>query len=125
MDFPYRILVVDDDPDMRAYLRLCLAAHYGLSTVIDDAADGLDALDVARAHAPDLIITDLAMPRLDGHGLCRAVRADAQLRTTPILLISGAERGPVGPVEGEADAFLSKPFNAQTLTRQLQPLLHR
>ncbi len=123
MGFPYRILVVDDDPDMRAYLRLCLVAQCGPGTVIDDAVDGLDALDVAHAHAPDLIITDLVMPRMDGQALCRAIRADARLGATPLLLISGADAPPDALAAGDADAFLSKPFNTAGLRLHTQRLL--
>ena len=123
MDFPYRILVVDDDPDMRAYLRICLTTCYGSATVVVDAVDGIDALERAHAHPPDLIITDLVMPRLDGYGLCHAVRADARLGTTPILVITGDERGPGASVEAGADDTLSKPFNIAGLRLHTEHLL--
>ena len=103
------ILVVDDDADMRLYLAGCLRALAG--GVVRQAADGAEALRMARAEAPDLIVTDLVMPGLGGAALCAALRADARTAGVRVLLVSGETRGPP-PC---ADAFLLKPFDAATL----------
>ena len=116
-----RILVADDDADMRLYLRSCLrtlsASGYG-SVRIHEAADGREALHLARALLPDLIISDLVMPGLDGEALCHALQADAQTAAIPFLLISGEATPPKG-----GEGFLPKPFNAARLRTEVLRLL--
>jgi CheY-like chemotaxis protein len=111
------ILVVDDDADMRLYVRGCLRAM-GIEHVLE-AADGREALHLAGGLSPDLIISDVVIPGLDGRALCRALKADIQTRSIPILLLSGETRGP--PTEG--DGFLAKPFNATQLGGEVRRLL--
>ncbi|RME62420.1 MAG: response regulator [Caldilineae bacterium] len=111
---PRRILVVDDDADMRLYLRSCLLS-YGLRDIIE-ASDGQEALALARALEPELVICDLLLPGLDGHALCRAMKADPALAGIPFVLISGETRAPPSC----ADGFLDKPFNAARLRLYLQ-----
>ncbi|MDX1487996.1 MAG: ATP-binding protein, partial [Acidiferrobacterales bacterium] len=79
-----RILWADDNADMREYVSRLLHERFDVEAV----ADGQAALEAARAHPPDLILSDVMMPRLDGFGLLRALRADPQLRETPIILLS-------------------------------------
>ena len=113
---PRTVLTVDDDADMRLYLRGCLRT-LGLSDVLE-AADGAEALEVAHTVRVDLVISDVFMPRLDGYGLCKSLKANAMHESIPILLISGeadAERlGSTG-----ADAFMTKPFNATMLEERI------
>ena len=80
------VLVADDDPDHRALarIRLTLAGF-----VVETASDGQEALEKARARVPDVIASDILMPRLDGLGLCMAVRRDAALQQVPVVLFSG------------------------------------
>jgi CheY-like chemotaxis protein len=111
------ILVVDDDADMRLYVRGCLRAM-SIERVLE-AADGREALHLARGLTPDLIISDVIMPGLDGLALCRALKADIGTRSIPILLLSGETRGP--PTEG--DGFLAKPFNATRLRAEVERLI--
>jgi CheY-like chemotaxis protein len=113
------ILVVDDDADMRLYVTGCLRAM-SLERVIE-AADGREALHLARGLSPDLIISDVVMPGLDGLALCRALKVDRATRIIPVLLLSGETRGP--PTAG--DGFLSKPFNATRLRAEVERLLVR
>lgn len=109
-----RVLVVDDNDDMRAYIgRILAAAGYQ----VDSAADGRDALLRARARRPDLVLSDVMMPHLDGFGLLAALRADPGLSTVPVLLVS-ARAGEEASVEGlgaGADDYLTKPFSAREL----------
>jgi CheY-like chemotaxis protein len=79
-----RLLVVDDNADMRSYLEHLLAPHYILRLV----NDGTSALEVARQWSPDLIISDVMMPGLDGFALLAALNADPQLHTIPVILLS-------------------------------------
>ena len=120
------ILVADDDADMRLYLRTCLRGQVAARVV--GAGDGVEALHLARALRPDLIVCDVVMPRLDGHGLCRALKADPALAAIPVLLISGEgfDQGQAdGEADGEADGFLEKPFDAARLWASVAALLTR
>lgn len=113
------ILVVDDDPDMRMYIRGCLRQVKPIQIL--EAHNGRQALSITREAQPDLIISDSVMPELDGEGLCREIRSDVNLARTPILLISGRTR----VVSDLADGFLGKPFNSHTLMTEISRLLDR
>jgi len=111
-DLP-RVLLADDNADLREYARRLLAEQCQVHVV----ADGQAAFEAARELRPDLIISDVMMPRLDGFGLIREVRADPQLRATPIILLS-ARAGEESRIEGldrGADDYLVKPFSAREL----------
>ncbi len=108
-----RILVVDDNADMRAYVADLLRDRYDVTT----ASDGLDALDHLRHDLPDLVVTDVMMPRLDGFGLLERMQADPRTTSIPVIMVS-ARAGEEGTVEGlEAGAadYLVKPFAAREL----------
>jgi signal transduction histidine kinase/CheY-like chemotaxis protein len=107
------VLVVDDNADMREYIRRLLAPHYEVLT----AADGEEALTSIRQQRPDLVLGDVMMPRLDGLGLVRQIRADATLADIPVVLLS-ARAGEEASVEGlqvGADDYLLKPFSSREL----------
>jgi signal transduction histidine kinase len=108
-----RVIVADDNSDMRAYVRELLESRYKVEAV----ADGQAALEAARRETPDLIVSDVMMPRMDGFGLLRALRADLQLRDVPTILLS-ARAGEEAVIEGldaMADDYLVKPFSAREL----------
>lgn len=116
-----RILLIDDNADLREYARRLLAELYEVEAVVDGEA----ALASARRRRPDLIVSDVMMPRLDGFGLLRALRADPELRTVPIILVS-ARAGEEARVEGlgsGADDYLVKPFSARELQVRAGALL--
>jgi PAS domain S-box-containing protein len=117
-----RILLADDNADMRDYVRrLLLRNGYQVETV----GDGLAALTSARARKPDLVLTDVMMPGLDGFGLLRELRADANLRSLPIILLS-ARAGEEARIEGMqagADDYLTKPFSAGELLARVESYL--
>jgi CheY-like chemotaxis protein len=117
---PPTVLIADDDVDMRLYLRSCLESRGSRFARVIEAADGRTALRLARSGVVDLLISDVVMPGLNGRALCDALRADAGLRSIPILLISGEDPAE-GP--GSADAFLAKPFNAHQLLAAVEGLL--
>ncbi len=108
------VLLADDNGDMRHYVkRLLRSAGYRVET----AANGEEALAAIRGAKPDLILSDVMMPKLDGFGLLRQVRRDPQLREIPVLLLS-ARAGEEARVEGirsGADDYLTKPFSAREL----------
>jgi signal transduction histidine kinase len=107
------VLVADDNADMLEYVRRLLATRYEVEAV----SDGQAALDAARARRPDLILTDVMMPRLDGFELLRAVRADGALRDVPVVLLSAraGEEAKVEGLEAGADDYLLKPFSTREL----------
>jgi two-component system KDP operon response regulator KdpE len=118
---PPLLLVVDDDPSIRQILSQELqAAGYGVVT----AHDGTDALDKWRESPPDVILTDLAMPRLDGFGLITAVRKDAK---TPIVVLSvrGGESDKVRALDLGADDYVTKPFSLAELLARVRTQLRR
>src|SRR5688572_5273287 len=80
-----KILAVDDSPSMRMLLRIALTEH---GYDVAEAEDGVAALDWLKANTPDMIITDINMPRMDGFGLIDAVRSDGRHRDRPILVLS-------------------------------------
>jgi two-component system chemotaxis response regulator CheY len=118
---PRTVLVVDDDDDMRLYLRSCLRGLAAPFDQVIEAADGLEALRLVRSGGVHLVITDVGLPGLDGHRLCRAIRDDTNLGHVSVLLISGD--GSLG--EGDADGFLFKPFNTHQLRAALERLVPR
>ena len=117
------VLLVDDHREMRAYLRACLAPDYQVL----EAADGAEGLAQAGALVPDLIITDVMMPVMDGHAFCRALRADDVLNHIPVIMLT-AKASPLSEVAGletGADDYLVKPFNAGALRARVERLIAR
>lgn len=115
---PRTVLLVDDDADMRLYLRSCLR---GLTSPFDrviEAADGLEALRLVRIGDVDLVISDVGLPGIDGRRLSRAIREDARLNHVLVLLVSGE----TATFDGVADGFLSKPFNSRQLAAAVDRL---
>jgi signal transduction histidine kinase len=108
-----RLLVVDDNADMRAYLQRLLRPFYQ----VELAADGKTALTLAREMPPDLIISDVMLPGLDGFTLLKELRADPTTARIPVLLLS-ARAGEEATLEGlaaGAEDYLVKPFSAREL----------
>ena len=107
------MLVADDNADMRDYVRRLLTDRYDVEIV----GNGVEALQAVRERRPDLLLSDVMMPALDGFRLLREIRADPQLSSLPIVLLS-ARAGDDAKVEGldaGADDYLTKPFSAQEL----------
>ncbi len=116
-----RVLVVDDNADMREYLQRILSSRYE----VEPLPDGRSALDRILDSPPDLVLTDVMMPGLDGFGLLAAIRADARARSVPVILLS-ARAGEEARIEGlnaGADDYLVKPFNARELLARVSSQL--
>ena len=116
-----RILVVDDEPQITRVLRASLSSS-GYEVLL--ARDGVEAFDLFRESAPDLVITDLFMPRMDGIELTRAIR---QLGDTPILILSVREQETmkVAALDEGADDYVTKPFSMQELLARVRAQLRK
>jgi PAS domain S-box-containing protein len=116
-----RILLADDNADLREYTRRLLGRLYEVEAV----GDGLAALNLARERAPDLVLTDVMMPGLDGFGLLRELRADERLKTVPVILISAraGEESVASGLQAGADDYLVKPFSARELLARVDAAL--
>jgi PAS domain S-box-containing protein len=106
-------LLADDNADMREYIRRLLSQRYDVEAV----SDGRAALGRARERTPNLVLTDVMMPNLDGFGLLRELRADPGTRSIPIILLSArtGEEARIEGLEAGADDYLIKPFTAREL----------
>jgi PAS domain S-box-containing protein len=117
-----RVLLADDNADMRDYVRRLLERDYDVVAV----SDGQEALDSIRESVPDLVLTDVMMPSVDGFGLLSAIRADSRTRSVPVIMLS-ARAGEEARIEGlnaGADDYLIKPFGARELLARVGSHLH-
>lgn len=115
------ILLVEDDADIRDAMRLVLALEgYDVAT----ATNGEEALARVAKQRPDLVISDVMMPVLNGFELCRRLRTDPATRDIPIILNSSFV-DPGEPLEQRWDTFMRKPAEISTLLREIERLLRR
>jgi two-component system, OmpR family, alkaline phosphatase synthesis response regulator PhoP len=117
-----RILVVDDEPRVLAMISKRLETHgYQVST----AVDGIEGLRKARAERPDLVILDLLLPDVSGFEVCTLLKGDADLRATPVLMLTARSQA-ADIAEGRrvgADAYITKPYESELLLEQVARLL--
>jgi DNA-binding response OmpR family regulator len=120
----HTILVVEDDPDMRAIYRLALERA---SFAVLEATSAGEALDLARAHPPQLVVADLRLGSSSGADLCRALRQDPVLRAIPIVVVSGVtgEAARAAVRDAAPDAVLAKPLDFREFTALCQALCRR
>jgi signal transduction histidine kinase len=116
-----RILLADDNADMRDYVARLLRERWKIEAV----SDGQKALEAALANPPDLVLTDVMMPNLDGFGLLKALRSDPRTRSIPIIMLSAraGEEAQVEGLESGADDYLVKPFSARELIARVSTRL--
>jgi CheY-like chemotaxis protein len=117
------ILIAEDDPDISSVLeRIFRSAGFTVLT----APDGRAALEIAAAHLPDIVLTDLDMPEMNGIELIKAIRVHAELRDTPVALLSGSiHPGDTRAVSAAACGVLLKPFTSKHLVASMQALIER
>ncbi|MDR1611581.1 MAG: response regulator transcription factor [Planctomycetota bacterium] len=118
------VLVVEDESDIRTLILHHLRKD-GYSAV--GAADGEQALKIAGERNPHLIVLDLMLPGMDGMAVCRKIRQDPELKTTPVLMLTarGGEEDMVSGLEAGADDYVIKPFSNRVLLARIRSLLRR
>jgi CheY-like chemotaxis protein len=118
-----KVLLVEDEQDIRKVAQISLQFRGGWTVVV--ASDGMDALAVAAAERPDVILLDCMMPRMDGYEACRQLKLDPQLQHIPVIFLTaksqeseirkGLQLGAVG--------YLVKPFNPMSLADEIKAIL--
>ena len=116
-----RLLIIEDNADIAAYIGAQFPQDYALAY----ADNGIDGMEKALQLVPDLIITDLMMPGIDGLELCRRVRDNAVLNHIPIIVVTAkiSEQERIAGLQAGADAYLAKPFNSDELRTRVEKLL--
>lgn len=115
------LLIVDDNDDIRHYLHLLFKDQY----IVVEAVDGEDGLSKAQTLMPDLIISDVMMPNMDGMAFCKAIKSDVKTSHIPVIMLT-AKAMPENRVEGYhqgADSYLSKPFSNELIQARVENLL--
>ncbi len=118
-----RVLVVEDNPDVRSYVREQLEENYRVT----EAGNGEEGIKMAQEIMPDLIISDVMMPRMDGYQFCKAIRADEKTSHIPIIMLT-ARAGIDDKIDGletGVDIYLTKPFNARELIANVRNLIQQ
>lgn len=115
------VLVVDDNEDMRRYIRTLLTDKY----YVTEAVDGENGLQVAHETIPDIIVSDVMMPVMDGLEFCRRIKADTMTSHIPVILLTArsTEEQQLEGLGSGADDYMTKPFNAQLLLARIDNLL--
>jgi CheY-like chemotaxis protein len=118
------ILIIEDSPTTRAVVKIYLTGH---NLDFHEAADAEKGLELARRLRPAAIICDLKLPGADGFTVCRQLRADAKLRHTPIILLTGSKGEAVHKeaIRAGATHFLTKPIDAEILAKRILECIGR
>lgn len=117
-----KLLLVDDNEEILLFLSELLKSTYDLKT----ANDGLTALDIAQKELPDLIVSDIIMPKMNGRRLCQLIKSDPLTQHIPVILLT-SEDSEANQVEGlktGADDYMTKPFNRAILKAKIETILH-
>ena len=116
-----KILLVEDQEEVREFISALLKPHY----IVETARDGKEAIEILREHAPDLVVSDVMMPVMSGTELCRSIKEDPGLREIPVILLT-ARVGSEATLEAYAhgaDDFVAKPFHPRVLMARIRAQL--
>lgn len=116
------LLVVDDNKDIREYMKSVLSADY----VVMEAADGNEALQLAKHYVPDLVLSDVMMPGIDGLELCAELKRNSTTCHIPVIIVTAKtmDEQIIEGYENGADAYITKPFSTKMLLTRIENLLH-
>lgn len=117
-----KVVIVDDDDDMRDLMAMLLRGRYEVST----AVDGVEGLDLVQKVRPDLLVLDLLMPRMHGFEVCQRLRADAELKSTKVLISSSKSYQHdvrTAVEETGADGYIVKPFEVAEFNRRVDEMI--
>jgi len=119
VDLKNRIVLVDDEPNIRETVAFILEAE-GFD--VDTAVDGVDGLEKVRAIKPKLVLLDVMMPRMDGYEVCQTIRADEDLAGVFILILTakGQKSDELKALEVGADLYMSKPFDDEVVVHVIR-----
>ncbi|MBU1370273.1 MAG: response regulator [Bacteroidetes bacterium] len=117
------VLIVEDNKDVRAYIREQIEGEYHAF----EAIEGEQGLSLAQEIVPDLIITDVMMPKMDGYQFCNAIRLNEKTSHIPIIMLTarGGLEDKIEGLDAGVDAYLTKPFSAKELMATVKNLLHQ
>ena len=119
----HKILIVEDDESVRLLLKLYLVR---LNFTFIEAKNGLEGIGMARQFKPNLVVTDLNMPIMDGISMIKEIRADVNLKHVPVIVLTGTakDQQQLASAAG-ADAVLSKPIQRRDLIEVIESMLHK
>ncbi|MBI4565959.1 MAG: response regulator [Planctomycetes bacterium] len=122
MTDPARILIVDDEVSNRQFLRQCLKS---LGYAVEEAADGVEALERLEKNLPDLVLLDVQMPRMDGFTVCRRLKSDPATLLIPVVIVTSLDQIPsrIHAKDLGADDYLCKPINVAELEARVRSLV--
>ena len=121
---PKKILVVDDEVDLVKMIRFSLEAE-GYTVLV--SYNGEDALNQARKEAPDLVLLDIMLPKLDGYKVCRLLKFDERYKHIPIIMLTAKtqEKDKTLGVETGANEYITKPFDMDGLIGKIKTYLNK
>ena len=113
-----KVLIIEDSPTTRAVIKVYLVGHH---LEFLEANNGNDGLAMTREHRPSVIVVDLKMPGMDGFTFCRTVRADARVKNTPIILLTGSKGDEIKreALNAGASFFMTKPIDGPGLADRI------
>jgi len=116
-----KILIADDEPGVRLTVSRILEKEY----IVLEAADGEEAIDIAKAQKPSLILMDLMMPNLDGYAACLRIKTDQSTKGIPVVMLTvvGHKLSKKFAEEMGADGYVTKPFTRESLLEEIRRLL--
>ena len=120
-DIRRKVLIVDDEPNVRRLSRTILSKKFD----VFEAENGIQAIEMAKAQKPDIILMDMMMPKMDGLTACQAIRNDSEIKSIPIIMVTavGFELNMKLSQQMGSNGYLTKPFSPQDLLAKIAQVL--